>query len=74
MPIFVRPREGTAIWRPELKPPRLMRPEGERIALTPFYLRRINDGDLIVVQQASAAPEPETETIAAPEGAEKDAD
>lgn len=47
--IFVKPKSGVKIRRPETKA--LLSPEGENVPNNTFWKRRIADGDVIVSQK-----------------------
>ena len=50
----VRPVPGRLVFRPENGRP--LSPNGERVELTPFWRRRLNDGDVEAVQPPQSAP------------------
>ncbi len=53
--IFVKPKEGLKIKRPDTQ--RLLAPQGEDVPKSSFWLRRLADGDVtIVAKQQQAAP------------------
>lgn len=44
--IFVKPREGLRILRPETR--QELRPCGEHVPKTSFWLRRVKEGDVVI--------------------------
>ena len=51
--IFIKPAPGCLIRDPDTMKP--LAQEGEEKPFTPFWCRRLNDGDVIVVEKAAAA-------------------
>lgn len=53
MRIFVKPKEGSKIPRPESG--RMLKPEGEEVDQSTYWRRRAADGDVTVTEVAQAA-------------------
>ncbi|EAA0861795.1 DUF2635 domain-containing protein [Escherichia coli] len=51
--IFIKPAPGCLIRDPDTMKP--LAQEGEEKTFTPFWCRRLNDGDVIVVEKAAEA-------------------
>lgn len=51
--IFIKPAPGCLIRDPDTMKP--LAQEGEEKPFTPFWCRRLNDGDVIVVEKAAEA-------------------
>ncbi|AKC15006.1 hypothetical protein VK74_21255 [Escherichia coli] len=66
--IFIKPAPGCLIRDPDTMKP--LAQEGEEKPFTPFWCRRLNDGDVIVVEKAAeAAASATTDAAGKPAGA-----
>ncbi|MDZ4900841.1 DUF2635 domain-containing protein [Escherichia coli] len=70
--IFIKPAPGCLIRDPDTMKP--LAQEGEEKPFTPFWCRRLNDGDVIVVEKAAeAAPAAEKPAAEKPAASDKGA-
>ena len=55
MIVFIKPKEGLEIRKPDLS---FLRKEGERLPLSPFWLRRKAQGEVLISESRSPLEAP----------------